>query len=66
MISHVDDVTTDNRADCKRHHEIGRMEMLFELVNAGKLTLDEAADFTGMTWGEAADMLQGWQEAQKM
>ncbi len=42
------------------------MSMLFGLVNAGKITLDEAADFTGMTWGDAADMLQGWQEAQRM
>lgn len=40
--------------------------MLFALVDAGKLTLDEAADFAGMTWGDAADMLQGWRESQKM
>ena len=40
--------------------------MLFALVDDGRLTLDEAADLTGMTWGEAADMLQGWQESQRM
>lgn len=42
------------------------MSMLFSLVDAGKISLDEAADITGMTWGDAADMLQGWQEAQRM
>lgn len=40
--------------------------MLFSLVDDGKLTLDEAADFIGMTWGDAADMLQGWKESQKL
>lgn len=40
--------------------------MLFSLVAEGKLTLEEAADYTGMTWGEAADMMQGWREAQGM
>lgn len=40
--------------------------MLFALVDDGKLTLDEAADIAGMTWGNAVDMLQGWQESQKM
>lgn len=42
------------------------MSMLFGLVDAGKITLDEAAELAGMDWGDAADMLQGWQEAQKM
>lgn len=37
--------------------------MLFNLVEAGKLTLEEAADFIGMTYGDAADMLQGWTES---
>ena len=32
--------------------------MLFALVDDGKLTLDEAADIAGMTWGDAVDMLQ--------
>lgn len=40
--------------------------MLFALVDDGKLTLDEAANFMGMTWGDAVDMLQGWRESQKM
>lgn len=42
------------------------MSMLFALVDDGKLTLDEAADIAGITWGNAVDMLQGWQESQKM
>jgi hypothetical protein len=42
------------------------MEMLFGLVDAGKLTLDEAADFAGFSWAEATDMLQGWQEARRL
>lgn len=37
--------------------------MLFNLVETGRLTLEEAADFAGLTWGDAADMLQGWIEA---
>lgn len=38
--------------------------MLFNLVAAGRLTLEEAADFIGMERGDAADMLQGWIESQ--
>lgn len=40
--------------------------MLLALVDDGKLTLDDVADFMGMTWGDAADMLQGWRESQKL
>ena len=40
--------------------------MLLALVDDGKLTLDDVADFMGMTWGDAADMLQGWRENQKL
>lgn len=42
------------------------MSMLLALVDDGKLTLDDVADFMGMTWGDAADMLQGWRESQKL
>lgn len=42
------------------------MSILFGLVDAEKITLEEAADIAGMTWGDAVDMLQGWRESQKM
>lgn len=37
----------DGKKEHRRHYHAGRMEMLFGLVDAGKLTLDEAADFAG-------------------
>ncbi|MDE7432295.1 MAG: hypothetical protein K2N34_10345 [Lachnospiraceae bacterium] len=56
----------DSKTECQRYYKVGRMDMLFSLVSEGKIELDEAAEFTGMTWGEAFDMLQGWQEAQRL
>lgn len=40
--------------------------MLFNLVDAGYVLLDIAASFAGMSVEKAADMLQGWIEAQKI
>ena len=38
------------------------MESLFGLVNAQKITLEEAAEYAGISWGEAEELLQGWKE----
>ena len=53
-------------AEVHRYHQIGRMDMLFNLVDAGYVPLDVAASFAGMSVEEAADMLQGWIEAQQI
>ena len=38
------------------------MESLFGLVNAKKITLEEAAEYAGISWGEAEELLIGWKE----
>lgn len=60
------DECSDKKAEFQRQYEVGRMSMIFELVDKGRLSIDEAAELTGMTWGEAEDMLRGWQLAQGM
>lgn len=42
----------------------GRMDVLFNLVNEGKITIDYAAEFADLTMEEAEDMLFGWKQAQ--
>lgn len=56
----------DEKEEIQKHRQSGRMSMLFELVDQGKITLDEAAQVAKMTWGEAEDMLRGWQIARDM
>ena len=65
-ISASDDESSAEKAEFQRYHQSGRMSMLFELVDKGRLTIDEAAGIANMTWGEAEDMLRGWQIAQNM
>ena len=65
-ISTDNDECSDEKAEFQRYFQSGRMSMLFELVDKGTLTLDEAAGIANMTWGEAEDMLRGWQIAQNM
>lgn len=50
----------------QRFYHAGRMDVLFNLVYDGKISLDEAAAFAGMSIEEAYDMLNGWKEAQEM
>lgn len=52
-----------DKDEISRYYQAGRMGMLFNLVEAGRLTLEEAADFAGLTCSDAADMLQGWLES---
>lgn len=52
--------------ECRRNYQTGRMDMLFNLTDLGVIQLDLAASIAGITVEEAADMLQGWIEAQQM
>lgn len=54
------------RDECRRNYQVGRMDMLFNLVDLGVVQLDLAASLAGIAVEEAADMLQGWIEAQQM
>ncbi len=54
------------KAEFQRYYQVGRMDVLFNLVNDGMITIYDAAGFSGMTLEEAEDMLQGWREAQAM
>lgn len=38
------------------------MEALFGLVNAEKITLEEAAKYADISYGDAEELLQGWNE----
>lgn len=44
-------------------YRAGYLEALFGLVNAKKITLEEVAEYAGISWGEAEELLQGWKEA---
>lgn len=52
--------------ECRRNYQAGRMDMLFNLTDLGIVRLDLAASIAGITVEEAADMLQGWIDAQQM
>lgn len=54
------------RDECQENYQTGRMDMLFNLVDLGVVPLDLAASLAGITVEEAADMLQGWIEAQQL
>lgn len=56
----------DNTFEIRRAFWSGRMDMLFELVANGKLSVDEAADIAEMSLLEAEEMLHGWREAQEL
>lgn len=42
------------------------MATLFELVDTGKLSLEQVGDFLDWQMEEVLDMYQGYQEAQKL
>lgn len=54
------------KAEFQRYYQAGRMDVLFNLVNDGMITIYDAANFAGMTLEEADDMLQGWKVAQEI
>ena len=55
-----------DRAELKRYYFVGKMEMLFSLVDNNILDIEKAAEIAHMSLEEAEDMLQGWREAQVM
>ena len=57
---------TGNIEEIRRAFQGGRMDVLFNLVDDGKIAIDEAARFAGLTIEDAEDMLFGWRDAQKM
>lgn len=61
-----DTESSKEKAEFKRYYQAGRMDVLFNLVNDGTITIYDAANFAGMTLEEAEDMLQGWKEAQNI
>lgn len=60
------DAAVFNYQRSREIYQSGRMDMLFNLVDAGVLALDVAADYAGMSVEEADDMLQGWITAQRI
>lgn len=42
------------------------MDVLFNFVDGGRISLEEAARFAGLKIEDVHDMLFGWQEVQKM
>lgn len=42
------------------------MDVLFSLVNDGKIAIEDAAKFADLSMEDAEDMLFGWREAQEM
>lgn len=58
--------TADNTEEIRRVYQAGRMDVLFNLVDDGKIALGDAAKFAGLSMEEAEDMLFGWREAQEM
>ena len=45
------------------YYRAGYLESLFGLVNAQKITLEEAAEYAGISWGQAEELLFGWRES---
>lgn len=56
----------DNTEEIQRAFWGGRMDVLFNFVDNGRISLEEAARFAGLKIEDAHDMLFGWQEVQKM
>ena len=42
------------------------MDVLFNFVDDGKISLEEGAKFAGLSMEEAEDMLFGWRESREM
>jgi len=66
MICPFDADEFDNTEEIRRAFQGGRMDVLFNLVDDGKISIDQAAGFAGLTMEDAEDMLFGWREAQEM
>ena len=49
----------DNSEEIKVAFQSGRMDMLFQMVNEGKVSIEDATRFADLTMEEAEDMLFG-------
>lgn len=59
-----DDTSGNDRDDeLQGYYRSGYLEALFGLVHAKKLSLADAAEYAGISWAEADELLQGWKEA---
>lgn len=56
----------ESGSEIKRIFWAGEMQMLFGLVNAKIIDIEQAASVAGMSLTEAEEMLQGWKEAQEL
>lgn len=68
LICPFEDTADGNTGDIKEEHlrayyRSGYLEALFGLVNAKKISLNDAAEYAGISYGEAEELLQGWKEA---
>ncbi len=59
------DGTNDNDRDdeLQGYFRAGYLEALFGLVHAQKLSLEDVAEYAGINFGEAEELLQGWEES---
>lgn len=55
-----------NIEELRRAFRGGRLDALFKLVDAGKISIQEAVRFPGLSKEEAEDILFGWWQTQKM
>jgi len=55
----------DNTEEIRRAFQAGRMDVLFNFVDSGRISLEEAAKFACFSMETAEDMLLGWREAQE-
>lgn len=55
-----------NKAEIKKAFQSGRMEMLFSLVHANKISFEEAMSISGLDYDETRDMYEGYKIAKEM
>lgn len=48
--------------ECLTYYRAGYLESLFGLVAAEKISLADAVEYAGLSWGEAEELLHGWKE----
>ena len=55
-----------HKAEIKKAFQSGRMEMLFSLVHANKISFEEAMSIFGLDYDETCDMYEGYKIAKEM
>ncbi len=51
--------------EIRRAFQGDRMDVLFNLVDDGKIAIEDAAEFADLSMEDAEDMLFGWREAKE-